>query len=143
MTRERVRDGACVVERQDYKMFQKLRALFLRALPLPIHRPTLPDRWSCHADYGHSILPLDCQQAVDNNWPSGKTPIYYRTSDPASSNSLLVPRSDHVGETCSFRRARPISLMPSSQVLVRSQSRQLGQITHRQFTTSLQITCEQ
>ncbi len=79
-------------------MLQYLRALFIRALPLPIHRPTPPDRWFCHQDYGYNIVPLDCQRAVDNNWPSGKTPLHYNTKDPSPSNSVRLPQTHRFGK---------------------------------------------
>lgn len=72
-------------------------ALLPRALPLPIHEPTLPDQYLCDPDYGHGIIPIDCQMAVDLNWPSGKVPIHYYTNDPAPSNAIRLPRYDRHG----------------------------------------------
>ena len=78
-------------------MLQYYGSLLLRALPLPIHAPTSPDLWYCNPEYGQNLIPLDCQIAVDNNWPSGRTNVHYYTMDPSPSNGIRVPRSDRHG----------------------------------------------
>ena len=80
-----------------------IMSLTYRTLPganhiLPIHRPPYPEHYYCDPAYGQDIVPLDCQMAVDLNWRKGVTPEHYYFREPAASNSVRVPLSDHEGE---------------------------------------------
>ncbi len=79
-----------------------IMSLISRTLPggnhiLPIHNPGYPERFVCNPDFGRNIVPLDCQIAVDSNWPKGSFPMHYYFRDPAASNSIRLPVSDHEG----------------------------------------------
>ena len=66
-------------------------SLIPRTLPLPIHAPTLPDRYVCAPEYGQRIVPLDCQNVVDINWPKGTTPVHYYFNGPSPSAAQKMP----------------------------------------------------
>ena len=71
--------------------------LLPRVVPLLIHAPTAPDFLQCDPAYGHDIKPLDCQLAIEWDWPSGKTPVHYYFEDPSPSNGIKVPRITRQG----------------------------------------------
>ena len=71
--------------------------LLPRVVPLLIHAPTPPDFLQCDPAYGHNIKPLDCQLAVEWDWPSGNTPVHYYFEDPSPSNGIKIPRITRQG----------------------------------------------
>ena len=94
-------------------------ALMHGGLPLPIHAPIPPDRYFCHRHPSKfPISPLECQWAVNENWPDGRTPIRYYMKDPRPSDSEYIP--NHVeGYTCrvSIETAGPREYLPDSVLL--------------------------
>lgn len=73
--------------------------LLPRVIPLLIHAPTPPDFYQCNETYGRNIKPLDCQLAVEWDWPTGNTPVHYYFEDPVPSNAIRIPRTTSQG-TC-------------------------------------------
>jgi len=68
--------------------------LDLRALPLPITAPIIPDYayWDFTKVYGSQIVPSDCQQAFDDNVPAGTTPEpYYLRPWSQPANAVTLP----------------------------------------------------
>ena len=73
--------------------------LLPRTIPLLIHAPSPPDFLQCDPAYGRNIKPLDCQLAIEWDWPSGKTPVHYYFEDPSPSNAIRIPKINRQG-TC-------------------------------------------
>ena len=88
-------------------------------LPLPIRTPIPPDRWLCHRSDGvRPILPLDCQVAVDQNWPNDDNFVRYFQNDPRPSAGEWIPNFAYLGSCrVSIETAGPPEHLPHSVLL--------------------------
>ncbi len=94
-------------------------ALVDRALPLPIYAPLPPDRSFCYRHHGaHPIVPLDCQTAIDQNWPHGRSFVQYFLQDPRPSASESIPNVAYMGSCrVAIETAGPHEHLPQSVLL--------------------------
>lgn len=90
-----------------------------RALPLPIHAPLPPDRYFCYSHQGaRPIVPLDCQTAVDANWPNGRSFVRYFLNDPRPSDGEWLPNYEYSGSCrVAIETAGPPEHLPHSVLL--------------------------